>query len=162
MCIDVLPRDKPISVSSVVIVTPYKDGGKTGNLPSMRVAIRPEDISYNSPILSIRNILPEVTIETVQNTNSMEPFIDIGHTLILSNNQKYKDALTVGNVIIFNAGGYRVIHAIIETNNNMILTQGWNLKEPDPQWIGIEQVESVLLAHIPTKEHHGMKPGDND
>ena len=94
----------------------YRLGGLTGNIPSPRVPIPLEDISYDkaTETLTIKNLLG-VTINTVQNTNSMEPSLDIGHITINSDSQKYMATIKIGSVITFDAGnGMRIIHQIID------------------------------------------------
>ena len=159
-----LIRNSKLPEPVVIATTPYKEGGKIGDLPSMRVDIAAEDITYDlvNTTLTIRNILPRVTIETVQNTNSMEPMLDIGHTVVLSNHPKYMDDLKEGDVVIANVGRGRIIHAIVKIDEDeegwFCIIQGWNLKNPDPYKVRRDQITSTVLMVIPTKEFYGFKP----
>ena len=163
-------KKEVVPVEPIVISrSPYKNGDASGNLPSMRVDIKPEDVSYNkeTKTLTIKNIEPEVEINTVQNTNSMEHFIDVGHIIIMSNNPKYMDDLKVGDVIIFDAGdGRTIIHSIVEISSDgeqaVYVTQGWNIKDPDPYQIYREQILNTVIIPIPAKRYYNFIPGDND
>ncbi len=158
--------------------SPYRLGGTTGNVPSPRVPIKREDIECDiefdiegddSPRIDMVSIysLSGVTINTVQNTNSMEPVPDIGHTIILSDDSKYMESIKVGSVIIFDAGnGQRIIHQIISKHEyegeTYYITQGWNLNNPDPYQIYKEQIESVLLGVIFTEKYSSYVAGVGD
>lgn len=129
------------------------------DLPSPRVNIESEDIVYNKEngTLTFHNIEPEIKIQTVQNTNSMEPMIDIGHTMILSNNKKYMDDLNVGDVIIWEMGRGRIIHTIVEIGNDgawYCRTRGLhpNIKEADPEIIRKRHIQDVVLFPVWSKK----------
>jgi len=161
---EVVPVE-PIRISR----SPYKEGDRAGNIPSPRVDIKPEDVVYDraTKTLVINNIEPEVIVNTVQNTNSMEPLPDVGHMVVCSNNAKYMKDLTVGDVIIFDAGdGLTIIHSISDMTRkegkNIYFTHGWNLKNPDPYTIYEEQILWVVLLYIPSKGYHGMIASEGD
>ena len=139
-------------------------GGLTGNIPSPRVPIKESDVVFDfiDRTLMIRN-LEGITISTVQNTNSMEPCLDIGHITINSDAPQYMDSIKIGSVITFDAGnGQRIIHQIISKHEyegeTYYRTQGWNLNNPDPYQIYKEQIESVLLFNIPTEKFYSYVP----
>ena len=171
MCFKNLFKKKEIAPVEPIVISrsPYKNGDAAGNMPSMRVDIKPEDVTYNKEArtLTIKNIEPEVEINTVQNTNSMEPFLDVGHIVILSNNPKYTDDLKIGDVIVFDAGDERtIIHSIVDwamdDDGLHYHTQGWNIKDPDPYTIYQEQILNTVIMVIPSKEYYNWIPGGND
>uniref|UniRef100_A0A6M3LQE3 Putative peptidase n=1 Tax=viral metagenome TaxID=1070528 RepID=A0A6M3LQE3_9ZZZZ len=172
MCFNLFKKKEVVLVEPIVISrSPYKNGDASGNMPSMRVDIKPEDVTYDkeTKTLTIKNIEPEVEINTVQNTNSMEPFLDVGHIVVLSNNPKYIDDLKLGDVIIFDAGnGQTIIHSIVEIGSDgeqappVYVTQGWNIKSPDPYQIYREQILNTVILVIPSKEYYNWIPGEND
>lgn len=146
----------------------FKEGGPSGNLPSPRVAIDRDDISYDreSRTLTIKNIEPEVVIETVLNTNSMERAIDIGHIVVRSNNPKYLDDIGVGDVIVWlNSDGSYIIHPVAAIGNDgewYCETQGWNIPRRDGVRIRKSNIVDVALLVIWSKGKGGSAapPGD--
>ncbi len=143
-------------------------GGLTGNIPSPRVPILESDIVYypSTETLIIKN-LPGVTISTVQNTNSMEPLLDIGHITINSDAPKYMDTIGIGSVVTADIGsGQRIIHRIVEEaeyeGKKVYGTQGDNLNKPDPYTVYPEQIESVLLFTIPAEKFYSYIPEEGD
>jgi len=144
----------------------FVSGDVKGNMPSPRVDIAREDIICASKDVTVRS-LKGVAISTVQGTNSMEPLIDIGHTIILSNNSKYVDALDLGSIIIWNYNGERVIHSIIEIDSDSdgwyCKTQGLNITRPDSYRIRKRHIEQVLLGVIFTRQFsEGYTASDGD
>ncbi len=130
---------------------------KTDELPSPRVAIKPEDIVYNptTQAIEIKGIKPPVWITTVAGTNSMEPTIDIDHYVICSNASEYlsEDTLKVGDVIVYQASeNGLIIHSIIEIGRDAdgwyCIAQGWNNSSPDPQKIRLADIKWVVLLVI--------------
>lgn len=137
-------------------LTPYKQGGLSGEVPSPRVAISPHQITYQPPKqkLIIEGILPDIWVTTVQGTNSMEPAIDIWHTVVLSNHPNYmkQELINVGDVIVWNQTRLSVIHTVIEIGQDSAgwycYTQGTNLIAPDPAKIRYEDITWVSLMVV--------------
>jgi len=133
----------------------FVSGDAKGNMPSPRVDIARTDMNYSSDELIIRN-LKGVVLSTVQGTNSMEPLIDIGHTIILSNDSKYVDTIDLGSVIIWNYNGEQAMHSIIEIDSDgdgwYCKTQGLNVTRGDPYKIRKSHIEYVLLGVIFTRQ----------
>ena len=112
----------------------YKAGNPSGNTPSPRYDI-PENTIF------IKN--------TVQNTNSMEPLIDIGHTILLSDDRKYLDNLSVGDIIIRQGVGQTIIHSIVEIGNDgewYCRTQGLNVNKVDDDIVRLPDIKYVALG----------------
>ena len=127
------------------------------NLPSPRMDIEFEDIIYDKENreLIFTNIEPDIKIQTVQNTNSMEPFVDVGHMMILSNNKIYMDDLNVGDVIIWEMGRGRIIHTIVMIGDDgewYCRTQGVNLNNVDPEIIRKRHIQDVVLFPVWSKK----------
>lgn len=120
----------------------FRRGDAQGNIPSPRLDITIGDIfSYKTT--------------TVQNTNSMEPLIDIGHTVFLSNKPEHTDNLKAGDIIVWRGVRGDVIHSIIETGIDATgwycKTQGINVNLPDPEIIRKENIVWVCLGVLWTK-----------
>ena len=138
--------------------SPYKEGELTGEIPSPHVAIKPEDIIWDAARknLSLANVEGEIWLTTVGSTNSMEPAIDVGHIVILSNSPKYKskETIKVGDVIVYKAKWYggSVIHKVIEVGQDadgwFCKAQGWNVNSQDPQIIRENEITHVALGVI--------------
>uniref|UniRef100_A0A6M3J4A7 Putative peptidase n=1 Tax=viral metagenome TaxID=1070528 RepID=A0A6M3J4A7_9ZZZZ len=140
------------------VKTPYDEGNETiigGELPSPRVAIDRRDIHYypDSARLVVDMILPRVMLATVQASNSMEPLIDIGHIAVLSDNEKYMSHLNFGDIIIWEKGGKKIIHSIVEIGEDSLgwycRTQGLNRHTnptPDEEIIRKEDIKWVALC----------------
>ena len=122
----------------------FKSGDSKGNIPSPRYEIGWGDIE-------VRGIEGVIT-NTVQNTNSMEPLIDVGHPTIKSSSPKYLDHLNVGDIIIWNQGRGDIIHSIVEIGSDELgtyyRTQGLNINRPDPELIRKVNIKSVCLGVI--------------
>ena len=87
----------------------------TVDIPSPRDIIPQRDIIYfpDTERLVITNIKPKVWITTVQDTNSMDPTVDAGHTCILISSFKKSD-LVVGDVVVYWNGHRDILHRIIK------------------------------------------------
>uniref|UniRef100_A0A6M3IYJ4 Uncharacterized protein n=1 Tax=viral metagenome TaxID=1070528 RepID=A0A6M3IYJ4_9ZZZZ len=146
----------------------FKRGGTTGNTPSPRVEIDYGDITYGDKTITVKNLEPDVTITTVQNTNSMESLLDVGHTIVTSNNTKYMDNLGVGDIITWRNSdtGRGIIHQITIIANDdqgtYYSTQGVNLNKADSAKIRKSDIHSVLLAIIFTKSVGRFVPAEGD
>ena len=131
----------------------FKSGGATGEIPSPRVAIDRNDIILGTDI-----ILKGVTAQKIDvlNTNSMEPALDAGHTIFISNAPKYMstDVIKPGDVIIYKSwtGTGNIIHAVVEVGTDAqgwyCRTQGWHLNQIDPQIIREYELVAVALGII--------------
>lgn len=130
----------------------YRRGDASGEIPSPRVKIEPQEINYDkdSEVLSISNIKSPLWVTSVQDSNSMEPLVDIGHIVVLSQDPKYLDALNLGDIIIWQrSDGISIIHSIIDISQDesgwYCRTQGLNIPQPDEQKIRKNEVEWVAL-----------------
>ena len=137
----------------------YRGGGRSGELPSPRVKIEPQEINYDehSEVLSISNVKSPLWVTSVQDSNSMEPLVDIGHIAVLSQDPKYLDALNVGDIIIWEKSDDElIIHSIIDINQDesgwYCRTQGLNNSYPDEKKIRKEKVKWVALLVVWCKE----------
>lgn len=126
----------------------YKEGGTQGNIPSPRVDVTIGDLfSYKTT--------------TVQNTNSMEPLIDIGHTVLITDDIS---GLNIGDIIIFTADERLIIHSIIEIGDDgewYCKTQGLNINSPDPYIIRKSDISYLALGVLWTKDKgYSAEEGD--
>ena len=133
----------------------FISGDVKGNMPSPRVDLTRENIICSTKDVTIRSLKGAI-ISTVTGSNSMEPLIDIGHTIILSNDSKYVDTLDLGSIIIWNYNGEQVMHSIIEIDTDgegwYCKTQGLNVTRIDPYRIRKSHIEYVLLGVIFTRQ----------
>jgi len=125
----------------------------TTDMPSPRVNIPDEDIVYDpvAETLTIKN-LKGISLCTVQNTNSAEPMIDVGHLMVRSNDPKYMDNLNVGDVIVYRMDGWVIQHSISKIGYD---EEGWYCKckgvnnlRADPWKIRKFNIEQVVLFPI--------------
>ena len=105
----------------------YKEGDTQGNMPSPRTSLTWADVSYDktNSVLIVRSLLSEVACVTVQNTNSMEPLMDVGHQMIQCNAPEEIAQVSVGSIIVWSkitgySGG--TIHQIVSIDKD---AQGW-------------------------------------
>ena len=129
----------------------FRRGNPQGNVPSPRYII-------NIPI-------PEpYKATTVQNTNSMEPLLDVGHTVIL---KPLDDLLpSEGDIIIWEKNGKSVIHSVIEVDTDTggwyCRTQGLNLYRSDPDKIRLSEVKWLVVGVLWTKGTGYYAAGEGD
>uniref|UniRef100_A0A6M3L4P9 Putative peptidase n=1 Tax=viral metagenome TaxID=1070528 RepID=A0A6M3L4P9_9ZZZZ len=128
----------------------FRRGSPSGNLPSPRYNL--EDY-----------ILEGCPKTTVQNTNSMEPLIDIGHTVLLQEPLPYPQ---VGDIIIWSIGDRRVIHSIVEIGADAkdwyCRTQGLNLHQKDPEKIRLQDIEWLVVGVLWTDKYSNYIPPKGD
>ena len=142
--------------------SPYREAE---DMPSPRVPIVWGDIHYDRDAkrLIVEGIEPEVVINTVADTGSMEPLIDAGHIVVRSTSPKYKDNLWVGSIIVYrNETGALVIHSIIyigaDASGWYCETKGLNCNYADGLKVRKENIQDVALAVFWCKE--GSEEGD--
>jgi len=136
---------------STSITSPYKSGGSSGNIPSPRIEVDLTNVS-----------IPSAFATTVQNTNSMEPLIDVGHTIFVTDNISN---LNLGDIIIFSANGQSIIHSIVEIGDDgawYCKTQGLNIKNPDPYTIRKADISYLVLGIFWTKQKAGYIAENGD
>jgi len=138
------------------LLSVFKGGDAQGNIPSPRTDV----------VLKKTNegvMVCDVNRTTVQNTNSMEPLIDIGHEILITD--KIGD-LKVGDVIIWQQGGKNVIHSIIEhgvdEGGNFYRTQGLNVNQPDVEIIRKLDIKYLCVGVIWTREVGSYIAADGD
>ena len=150
------------------LTSPFKSGNSAGNSPSPRVAIAWSDIAYDpyKYTLTISNIEPDVTIQTVQNTNSMESLIDVGHTVVRSSNAKYMDNLNLGDVVVWELNGETKIHAIVDIDTDeqgwYCYTQGLNCNQRDKPKIRRENIKDIALLVVWCRGEGGYTAHEED
>ena len=126
----------------------FKGGGSSGNIPSPRYDL---NIDLNT-----------ITKSTVQNTNSMEPLLDVGHTALLVE----PDNLQVGDVIVWKKELNSVIHSIVSIGSDEFgtyyTTQGINIPRPDPERIRKSEITHVCIGILFTEGegHYRASTGD--
>jgi len=130
----------------------FRQGNASGNIPSPRVDIDPSQFT-----------LPDAIKTTVQNTNSMEPLIDVGHTVFISDDVSN---LNIGDIIIWNQGRGDIIHSIVEIGSDEFgayyRTQGLNLNQSDPERIRKINIKYLCLGVIWTKGKIPYQAEDGD
>jgi len=128
------------------LLSVFKGGDSTGNIPSPRtdVVIQKTDKGV---------LVCDVKTTTVQNTNSMEPLLDIGHEVLITD--KIGD-IKVGDIIIWQKDNKNVIHSIIETGSdefgNYYRTQGLNVNRPDVEIIRKVDIKYLCVGVLWTRE----------
>ena len=94
-----------------------------------------EDLLDEMDLLLEKYYGREVMMVGVTDTNSMEPLIDFGHTVvILPLSEEEKQNLQVGDIILFHRvsdGSPNVLHRIIQKNDGWVITRGDNLVDND-------------------------------
>jgi len=133
----------------------FRGGDAQGNMPSPRMDITLAELLSSDYVTT-----------TVQNTNSMEPLIDIGHTVFLSNQPKHLNDLKTGDVIVWRQGSREIIHSITNIGTDakgwFCQTQGLNVKSKDPEIIRKEDVVWAALGVLWTKGDIGWAVADGD
>ena len=128
----------------------FKEGNPTGNMPSPRYNL--EDY-----------ILAGCPKTTVQNTNSMEPLLDVGHTVLLDEVKGYPK---VGDIIIWSGDRGDIIHSIVEVGVDAkdwyCRTQGLNLNSKDPEKIRLKDIKWLVVGVLWTKHFANLAPDEGD
>jgi len=127
----------------------FKAGNPAGNLPSPRY----DEIDLATVIKS-----------TVQNSNSMEPLIDIGHTILLDTYYHQDDVLE-GDVIIYNDGVRDIIHSVIGVSFDgewYCRAQGLNNNRPDIGKIRFPQIRYMCVGVLWTNKFANYIPEEGD
>ena len=124
----------------------FKGGDTQGNIPSPRTAVVITKSGNNITIHDVKTT-------TVQNTNSMEPLIDIGHEVLISDKV---DDLNIGDVIIWQQDNKNVIHSIIQCGTDeggdFYRTQGLNVNHPDTEIIRKVDIKYLCVGVLWTRE----------
>ena len=128
----------------------FRAGNPSGNLPSPRYNL--ED-----------HVLEGCPKTTVQNTNSMEPLLDVGHTVLLREPDGYPK---VGDIIIWEIEGRTVIHSIIEVSVDAkdwyCKTQGLNVRQEDPEKIRFGDIKWIAVGVLWTDKSSSYVPAVGD
>ena len=127
----------------------FKAGNPLGNIPSPR---------YDIPDVNV------LIKSTVANSNSMEPLLDIGHTILLRRVLSEND-IKVGDIIIYKHEDRSIIHSVIEIGLDPVWycrTQGLNLYKPDPWKIRFYDVEYLCLGVLWTDKFSTYVPDYGD
>jgi len=125
----------------------------TTDVPSPRDVIPRSDIQYSeaNKQLTINNIKPSIWLTTVQDTNSMDPTVDAGHTCILTSSYKAEE-LTVGDVVVYQAPDRQILHRIIkieqDSQGRRYTLKGDNNYRKDPYIIRDEHIKWLLIGII--------------
>ena len=131
--------DLKAQIDSMTPKPPYE-------LPSPRATLNEDSVFAEGSVLHVVGLLPHIAVTRVVDTNSMDSAIDIGHQIIVSNNQAYKDDLQVGEVIIFHLNLIEngqlvekdILHAIDEIGEDeegwYCFTKGWNPASVRDPW----------------------------
>ena len=128
------------------LLSVFKSGNPSGNIPSPRVDIKLSESATGILLEGLKTI-------TVQNSNSMEPLIDIGHTVLISDKI---DDLKEGDIIIWQKDNKYVIHSIIECKTDeggdFYRTQGLNVNQPDVEIIRKLDIKYLCVGVLWTRE----------
>jgi len=141
----ILPPEEPDEPWS-----PYPPVGSLER-PSNQGWIRADDVVLYPDSIKIKG---KFVRQVLPDTNSMEPWMDIGHTVILKRGFD-KNKLQVGDVAAYNKGGKWVLHQIVEVdsdeNGRFFRFQGINCAEPDYKIVRDDDIQAVLIAVIYTR-----------
>lgn len=128
------------------LLSVFKYGNPSGNIPSPRTDVVIKKSGNDITICDVNRT-------TVQNSNSMEPLIDIGHEVLITD--KIDDP-KVGDVIIWQQGAKNVIHSIIEAGTdefgNFYKTQGLNVNHPDTEIIRMLDIKYLCVGVLWTRK----------
>jgi len=125
----------------------------TFDVPSSRDFIPYANISYDSEkeIIQIKDIPPNIWLAGVDDTNSMDPVVDAGHTCILTNNFEHKD-LTVGDVVVYQYYTKKIMHRIVkitkDSEGRIFTLRGDNTGRHDPFILRDQNIKWLLLGII--------------
>ena len=78
--------------------------------------------------------------------DSMSPTLKSGDLLIIKSPE---EAIKPGTIIVYNAGGDKIIHRVVEVNGGTLKTKGDGNSWIDPWKIPISDVKGVYLFRIP-------------
>ena len=100
--------------------------------------IADNDVVYipKNHLLTIK-IKPDVWITDVSNTKSMDGLVDIGHSVILTNNFD-KSKLAVGDIVCYQYYTRLILHRIVQIKegaNRLYKCRGDNNTVDDPYWL---------------------------
>jgi len=147
----------------------FRYGNPHGNVPSPRTpSLTEEDVTYDSTTQLVQvAVMPPIRLTTVQNRNSMEPLIDVGHTVILSAHPLYLEDIKVGDIIVWtDSTGKETIHSVIETGEDVLgwycRTQGLNVPRRDAQKVRRGDIRWVAVGVLWTQGVGTYREGEGD
>ena len=106
--------------------------------------------------LTIKSLFPEPQYKlfTVQNTNSMEPFIDANSIVIcekLTSRVKGLQPIVPGDICIYTYSNMNIIHRVKEVDNNLYFFKGDNNFFPDG-WVKEEHIPYRYVGQLQTQQ----------
>jgi len=126
----------------------------TTDIPSPRDIVPRSDIQYTeaNKQVTIKNIEPDIWLTAVQDTNSMDPTVDAGHTCILTNSYRPEN-LAVGDVIVYEYVTNRpILHRIIkieqDSQGRKYTLKGDNNYRKDQYIVRDEHIKWLLIGII--------------
>lgn len=128
--------------------------GEGADVPSPRDFIRDDQIGYD-PVtkeVTVSGLEPPVWLTTVQDTNSMDGLIDIGHHAILIG-EFDRNSLIVGDVICFlNPKGGQTLHRInrigSDEHGRWYKTKGDQTTREDNFYLRNDHIKYLLIGVI--------------
>lgn len=125
----------------------------TVDIPSPRDITPHEDIFYNhvTKQIIIQNIDADIWLTEVEDTNSMDPTVDAGHTCIIDKSYP-RSLLKPGDVVVYEALGKWIMHRIYEIgfddDGKYFRLKGDNNYAVDPYKIRKEHIKGLLRGVI--------------
>jgi signal peptidase I len=132
--------------SEFVEETPEKPAQELPN-PRERVQQAQIQVNENNVVLNVKNVYWGYMIES----NSMDPLLDNGTTILTVKPQSEKD-IQIGDIIVFktNLTEYNVVHRVVDINVDAdglyYLTKGDNNPEADPLKVRFQQIISIVIG----------------
>jgi len=111
--------------------------------------IADNDVVYipKNHLLTIK-IKPDVWITDVSDTNSMDGLVDIGHSVILTNNFD-KSKLAVGDIVCYQYYTRLILHRIVQIKegaNRLYKCRGDNNTVDDPYWLSDVNIKWLCVG----------------
>lgn len=136
-------------------VTRLSQPKPTVDIPSPKDRIPHDNVIYNQALekIEIRGIKPNIWLVEPQDTNSMDPTVDAGHTMILSDNFRVED-LVPGDIVAYEVLGraalilHRIIGVETDSRGRKWTLKGDNSAYSDPYEVRDEHLRWLKLGVI--------------
>jgi hypothetical protein len=140
------PQEDPPSPPTPTEPSGLERPSPMGTIPQSAIKLYADEVSIKGNNLTL---LKEIT-----DTNSMDPLLDTGHTLIAKTNFDY-DALVEGDIVAYHAGSGRYIcHRIIkieyDNQGRLYTLEGDNNNNPDPYLVRNAHIKFLIVGILYT------------
>ncbi len=121
--------------------------GKYDDVPSPKVRVKDDMVKLTSTpegtVIILTGLKPNTIVQTVQDTNSMDPALDAGHKIFWEPVTDVRD-LQVGDIIWWEVGKQNVAHKIVAIDNR----DSWSCRTRSTRLGAITDTEIIKPENV--------------